>query len=79
MPPLCISLLGPFRVILEGQPLTAFESDKVRALLAYLALESGVPHRRDALAALLWPEHAERNARHNLSQALHNLRAVLGA
>jgi adenylate cyclase len=37
---LSISLLGAFRVVLDGEPITAFEYDKVRALLAYLAVES---------------------------------------
>ena len=32
---LAIQLLGPFRVTLGGELVTAFESDKVRALLAY--------------------------------------------
>ena len=31
-----ISLIGPFQVTLEGQPVAAFESSKVRALLAIL-------------------------------------------
>ena len=57
---LSISLLGTFQVLLYGQAVTGFESDKVRALLAYLALESDRPHRREALAGLLWPERPER-------------------
>jgi DNA-binding SARP family transcriptional activator len=75
---LTISLLGPFRVALGGEPITAFESDKVRALLAYLAVETDRPHRRETLAGLLWPEWPERSARHNLSQALSNLRRAIG-
>jgi DNA-binding SARP family transcriptional activator len=75
---LCISLLGPFRVTLDEVPLHGFESNKVRALLAYLALESDRAHYRGALAGLLWPERPERIARQNLSQALSDLRRVLG-
>lgn len=71
---LSLSLLGLWQATLNGEPITAFESDKVRALLAYLAVESERPHRRESLAALLWPERPERNARQNLSQALFNLR-----
>lgn len=71
---LSLSLLGTWQASLNGEPITAFESDKVRALLAYLAIESERPHRRESLAALLWPERPERNARQNLSQALFNLR-----
>lgn len=75
---LSLSLLGTWQATLNGKPITAFESDKVRALLAYLAVESGRPHRRESLAALLWPERPERNARQNLSQALFNLRQGIG-
>ena len=75
---LSLSMLGTWQVTLDGEPLTTFESDKVRALLAYLAVESNWPQRRETLAALLWPERPERNARQNLSQALYNLRHVIG-
>jgi DNA-binding SARP family transcriptional activator len=73
-----IHLLGSFRVTLDGEPVTAFESDKVRALLAYLAVEAGRPHRREKLVGLLWPDWPEPSARKNLSQALYNLRAAIG-
>ena len=73
-----IHLLGSFRVTLNGEPVTAFESDKVRALLAYLAVESDRPHRRERLVGLPWPNWPERSARQNLSQALYNLRAAIG-
>ena len=43
MPQLVLSLLGPFAVTLDGQPITTFESVKVRALLAYLAVEADRP------------------------------------
>jgi hypothetical protein len=36
---LAIRLLGPFQVTLDGQPVTGFESDKVRALLARVRAE----------------------------------------
>ena len=75
---LSISLLGLFQVLLHSKEVTGFDSDKARALLAYLALESDRPHRREALAGLLWPERPERDARHSLSQLLFNLRSVLG-
>jgi DNA-binding SARP family transcriptional activator/predicted ATPase len=72
-----LSLLGTFRATLDGAPLTAFGYDKVRALLAYLAVESDRPHHRESLAGLLWPEQPERTARLNLSQALSRLRRIL--
>jgi len=75
---LSISMLGSFQITRDGEPLTGFDSDKTRALLAYLAAESDHPHRRETLAGLLWPERPERRARRSLTQALSNLRAVLG-
>lgn len=72
-----MSLLGPFDVLLDGTPATGFHSDKVRALLAYAAVEADRPHRREALAALLWPDQPESAARHSLRQALSNLRQVI--
>jgi DNA-binding SARP family transcriptional activator/predicted ATPase len=75
---LSLSLLGTFEVILAGQPITTFEYDKVRALLAYLAVEADRPHRRETLAGLLWPERPERSAHQNLSQALFKLRHAIG-
>ncbi|MBI4673669.1 MAG: tetratricopeptide repeat protein [Chloroflexi bacterium] len=77
MPRLELSFLGPFRATLDGKPLTGLESDKVRALLAYLAIERDKPHTRDALAALFWPERPDVVARKNLRQALTNLRAAI--
>ncbi len=74
---LSVYLLGPFRVTLDGAPITGFESNKVRALLAYLAVEADHPHSRETLAGFLWPNQPERTARHNLSQALSNLRRVI--
>ena len=73
-----IKLLGSFHAARSGAPLTGFDSDKVRALLAYLAVESERPHRRERLAGLLWPEFSERAARTNLRRALSNLRQVTG-
>ena len=75
---LTISLLGPFQVTLNGEPVTQFGSDTARALLAYLALHPGVPHRRDALAGLLWPDYPDSRARHNLRAALSRLRTAIG-
>ena len=70
---------GVFAVERAGKPLKGFESDKARALLAYLATESGYLHRRERLAGLFWPEVPESRACHSLSQALSSLRRVLQA
>ncbi|GEM_PF-4922558 len=41
---------------------------KVRALLAYLAVEAHAPYRREALSALLWPDQSPKLARQSLRQ-----------
>ncbi len=78
VPTLSIALLGTYAVTLAGRPVTAFAYDKVRGLLAYLAVEADRPHRRDHLATLFWPEQDRRSALQSLSQALYQLRRVLG-
>ncbi|MFN2323556.1 MAG: BTAD domain-containing putative transcriptional regulator [Trueperaceae bacterium] len=70
-------MFGPFVVERDGEPLRGFRSDKVRALLAYLAVQVDRPWSRSTLADLLWPEQPESTARSNLRNALSNLRHVL--
>jgi DNA-binding SARP family transcriptional activator len=50
---------------------------KVQALLAYLACHSGQAQPRDKLAALLWPDMEDEQARANLRKALFILRSAL--
>src|SRR5437764_772272 len=69
-----IQVLGSFQVQQHGSTVTHFRGDKVRALLAYLAVEADQPHTRSALTGLLWPEQPEEQALRNLSQALVRLR-----
>lgn len=57
---LSISLLGPLDIKLDEGPVSAFQSDKVRALLVYLAVAGDRAHRRETLAGLLWPDYEER-------------------
>ena len=45
--------------------------------MAYLAIESSLPHRRDTLAALLWPNRPEAQARNSLRQAIYQLSSLL--
>ena len=75
---LSLSFLGPFQVTLDGQPVTRFESAKVRALLAYLAVEADHPHPREVLAGLLWPDWPQSSALANLRYALSDLRQCIG-
>jgi predicted ATPase/DNA-binding SARP family transcriptional activator/Tfp pilus assembly protein PilF len=73
-----VGLLGPFEVKIDGELVTRFEYAKVRALLAYLVMESHRPQTRATLATLLWPDQSDRVARSSLSQALTTLRHALG-
>ena len=66
MSQLFLTFLGGFQATLAGEVLYTFESDKVRALLAYLAVEAAQTHSRSALAALLWPDYGEESARASL-------------
>jgi predicted ATPase/DNA-binding SARP family transcriptional activator/Tfp pilus assembly protein PilF len=72
-----LALLGAFQASLDGRPLTHFASDKVRALLAYLAVEANRPHSREALATLLWPDWPQQKALYYLRNALSGLRKLL--
>jgi len=74
---LSVRLLGPFQASLDGQPLSGFRSDKVRALLAFLCVEWERPWPRAGLAELLWSDFPEKNALSNLRNALSNLRGLL--
>ena len=77
LPRLNISLFGTFNATLNEQVVRAFETEKARALLAYLAVEAARAQRREKLAGLLWPNLPEGHARQNLSQALYSLRVLL--
>lgn len=72
-----IVLFQQFQAHMGDAPITGFKSDKARALLAFLAMQPGIPHSRSSLAALLWPDLPEQTALGNLRSALANLRAII--
>lgn len=74
---LSLSMLGALQITVDQQSIIGFESNKVRALLAYLAIEADRPHPREVLAGLLWPEFSNRAALNNLRYALSNLRKAI--
>ncbi len=74
---LSLALLGSFEVTLNGHPVTTFESVKVRALLAYLALEAGRSHTRAFLAELLWPDLPAATALTYLRHVLAKLKEAI--
>jgi predicted ATPase/DNA-binding SARP family transcriptional activator len=74
---LSILLFGSLEVNIGGKRITAFESGRARALLAYLAAEAGKPQTRPALAGLLWPDWPDEAAQKNLRHSLYSLRKSL--
>ena len=75
---LTLAFFGGFQVFIDDRSVGEFESDRIRALLAFLAVESDRPHQRDSLAGLLWPDWPDRSARTNLRNALASLRSAIG-
>ncbi len=69
-------LLGAPRLERDGTNVH-IQRRKTMALLAYLAVIKG-PHRRDALAALLWPEQDTSRARAYLRRILSLVNRALG-
>ena len=47
---LSLGVLGPLQVLVDDVPVAKLESDKVCALLVYLAVEADRPHRRESLS-----------------------------
>jgi predicted ATPase/DNA-binding SARP family transcriptional activator len=72
---LSLAFLGSVEVLWVGQPV-AVTQNTVRALLAYLAVESDRPHSREILATMLWPDHTQTAAFANLRQTLARLRKL---
>jgi len=74
-----VVLLGGFEVWAGERQVRGFESQRVRALLAYLAAQANRSISRELLATLLWPDHDEDSAKRNLRQAIYNLKGAFHA
>jgi DNA-binding SARP family transcriptional activator len=72
-----IHLLGTAEIRIADASL-ALHNQKAKALLYYLAA-TGQPHMRNHLAALLWSESLESNARHSLRESLYHIRQAFHA
>jgi len=66
--------MGPFEAKGSDGETVEFSHRKVRALIAYLAVERSRPLARERLATLLWSRTGDERARHNLRQALSRIR-----
>ncbi|MCC6606545.1 MAG: tetratricopeptide repeat protein [Anaerolineae bacterium] len=71
-----IRLFGGMAIRRGDAPISGFVSSKAPALLAYLAVTART-HQREALAALLWGEMTDADAKNNLRQTLSNLRKLV--
>ncbi|MEB3331667.1 MAG: AAA family ATPase [Synechococcaceae cyanobacterium] len=68
-----IRLLGEFRWSLGDHTALEPPSERLQALLAYLLLHADGPRARAEVAARLWPETSDAEARANLRRRLHEL------
>jgi DNA-binding SARP family transcriptional activator len=55
-----LRFLGQFDLRLDGQVLD-IPSRPAQSLLAFLALNAGILHRRELLSGMLWPDSTEDN------------------
>jgi DNA-binding SARP family transcriptional activator len=72
-----LTLLGGFQAQLDAGAALVLPTRKTQALLAYLALPLGQAHPREKLAALLWGDMQDAQARGNLRHALSRIRKIL--
>ena len=79
--PLRLYLAGPLCVEWAGRVLTERDLPRRqgRVLLAFLACERSRPVSRDALAELLWPEHAPPSWETSLKALVSKLRTLTSA
>ena len=77
MPSLGVTFFGGFEARLGSGAAVSLPTKKAQALLAYLGVRPGQSHPRDKLAALLWGEKSDEQARGGLRHALVALRRAL--
>jgi len=75
---LSLKLFGGFAVRDETGADLSLRTRKMRALLAYLAVNADKPQPRERLMALLWGDRDERQARPSLNNALMAIRRLGG-
>jgi len=72
-----VDMLDGFRVRFANGAVLSAKTGRLQSLFCYLIMHKDQSQRRSRLAALFWPESSERQARTNLRQLLHHLRAAL--
>jgi DNA-binding SARP family transcriptional activator/tetratricopeptide (TPR) repeat protein len=73
-----IYLFGAFRIYQKGI-LRPLSGEKTQSLLAYLVLNPRLPHRREKLADLLYPDAPLERIQRNFSDTLYRLHKALGS
>lgn len=73
----CVRLLGPFDLVVDGTRIDGIGGTKSRAILQCLAHRGGAPLRRELLMERLWPGYTPGSARNNLNTSLYALRRAL--
>ncbi len=76
-PTILVRLFGTPSIVVEGKTITSFRSNRIPALFALLSSRPG-SWSREVVAAMLWPDSAEEDARHNLRQILLYIKQMLG-
>lgn len=77
-PRLAAYVLGPFRALVNDQPIEDWPNCRGKAVFKYLLLNRRHPVAKEALMELFWPEAEPEAARNNLNVAMHRLRRALG-
>jgi DNA-binding SARP family transcriptional activator len=73
-----VEVFGGLRLIVGGQVVTRFRTEKTALLLAYLATHLHQSHPREVLIDLLWPDSGtEHSGRTSLRVSLSALRKLL--
>ncbi len=68
-----VRMLGSFEVK-YGESVVQISGRPACSLFAYLVLNGGISHRREKLAAVLWPDSPDITARENLRHTLWRIR-----
>ncbi len=69
-----IQLLGKFSLSADTVPISGVKSERLQALLAFILLHRDEPLSRQQIAATLWPDATDTNAKANLRRRLHELK-----
>jgi DNA-binding SARP family transcriptional activator len=76
--PILICLLGSFRVLKGGEPVSFRRGSKARALLVNLSVSRGQCTSRDALLKALWPGGRKVPSKQSLHKLVHTVHKTLG-